>query len=997
MSFKRIFIILAALTGLTAPLFSETNTNSTVQTATNETGPQEPSEFTPGSINPSQNIIFDNYDEVIMQNYEKQNITHIKFIGNVKIRFSGDTLKARMVIITVSSNKVQDISAFEKVEFVHTGDIYLADFMSFNPDTKKGTLKNVRSFSKGGMGSAQVGPISTSKGWYYHAEKGTILSDDKIVLENTYFTFTPVEPPHYQFFSSRLWIFKGELMFALFDSYTVGNGMFFPLPFYLRWERFTGIKTAFGQELRIGWYVMNSIDVNQDYGNFSLGLDIYEKLGQYFMLDFRNKKDIGPFQTFTANFQGANDNRLSYDSVNNRYSQFVTVDDKGTRTNIQQLAWFYKINAGFNTNGLGINFNWQDINDPYFLGKYNARHYNFDIQKVLQPFQNSFYYRFDDTVSTLSLSRDFTLTYNNLNIRGSWVYSLYQDPSVSNRFLNSAWKNYLSSLSFPNISYSLPQIELFKGDYTFPVNRTVQVDSNKYTVGLDESIDPYIYPKTNETNNKPGMNVVITTNDSGSIETNLEPLSIPAETLAADKTAENTNSSSGTETKVFIITTNNLSLFTYSSYLSGSMGYNSSENLNTNRLPTSDYFNHTESGVMGINFTFLNNLFSMGNSFSFQNTKSWSTFPSVNSNYLVTSGYTVDFNNSESFSQNSVFFKDLDYEISIPFNISHSINYQVLRTSFQYQPLYMYMNSSAGTGVSLFKAFAVWNLTGTHSIQYRLTNDVVDMYIDNIMSRGIGLNTDLKVIKHTSGHWLSFATSTALNMLELKTNYFQFTFTSITNHINPGSEPRLTISFSPPSTLAPMPSASFVYDILKQTNVNFNLYSSYSLSDIYDFVVYRIQTLSFSSSLYWDFLYPRNDNFNMSISTSLWFDPYWKLDFSTSIRNTHIYRYLDSSTSLYNEPQVGFVSNFIDSINIFNYEGLKRGYFKLQGITFGLTHYLNEWTMTLNFGLNRISQNALKIAYWEPSIRIEFKLDGTSDSFPPYYRKFVPKKYGGTE
>ena len=994
MSLRRILFIVPALIGLSIPLFSETNTNSISQLntnkinlgSTNEIGSQEAPSYSLGSINPSHNIIFDNYDEVIMQNFDKQNITHIKFIGNVKIRFSGDTLKARMVIITVTSNKVQDISAFEKVEFVHTGDIYLADFMSFNPDTKKGILKNVRSFAKGGMGSAQVGPISTSAGWYYHAEKGTILSDDKIVLENTYFTFTPVEPPHYEFFASRLWIFKGELMFALFDSYNVGQGMFFPLPFYLRWERFTGIKTAFGQEEHIGWYAMNSIDVTQDYGNFSLGLDIYEKLGQYFIMDFKNKQNIGPFQTFTAEFQGANDNRLVYDSVNNRYSQFVPIDANGDRTNISQLAWFYKINAGFTTNGLSINANWQDINDPYFLSKYSARHMNFDIQEVLEPLQNSFYNRLNDTVSTTSLSRDLSISYQNLNIHGTWTYTLYQDPNVTNAYLNSAWKNYLSAVSFPNISYSIPQIDLFKGDYSYAMNRTVSVGSNNYTVAMGDSIEPYLHLVTI-------TNTTVSTNTNGVVLTNNSYLDIPDTNYVAKNTGGATNATNSTGPVTFRLSTNNMSLINYSSFVNGNLGYNSSENLDTNTLPTSDYYNHSENASLGVNINFLNNLITMGNSFAFANSKSWSTLPSVNSNYMLSSAYTVTLNNSEALSQTATFFTNMFYELSIPYSINNQIQYQVLNSSLIPQPLYMTMTSSFGTGLSAFKAFAVWTLSGSHSIQYRLTNNVDDLYVDNIINRSVGLNTDLKIIQHSSGYWLDFATGTSLNILELKTNYSVFTLDSLTNHIVPGSQPRLTISFTPPANLSPLPSASFVYDILAQTNVNMNFNSSYTVNDVYDFLVYRIQLLTFNSSLYWDFLYPRNDNFNLSINTSIWFDPYWKLDFTAAIRNVNIYRYLDSSPALYNEPQIGFVSNFIDSINIFNYDGLKRGYFKIENLNFGLTHLLNEWTMALNLGLNRIVRSDLNIAYWEPSIHITFVLTGTSDQFPPYDKKFVPQQF----
>jgi hypothetical protein len=90
---------------------------------------------------------------------------------------------------------------------------------------------------------------------------------------------------------------------------------------------------------------------------------------------------------------------------------------------------------------------------------------------------------------------------------------------------------------------------------------------------------------------------------------------------------------------------------------------------------------------------------------------------------------------------------------------------------------------------------------------------------------------------------------------------------------------------------------------------------------------------------------------------------------------------------------VEFWKNFYDSVNVFDYEALKRGFFKIQGFHFDIVHYINEWEMTLNFDLNRRVDQYRMLAFWEPALKIEFKLSGTADQFPPYEKKFVPEQY----
>jgi hypothetical protein len=271
---------------------------------------------------------------------------------------------------------------------------------------------------------------------------------------------------------------------------------------------------------------------------------------------------------------------------------------------------------------------------------------------------------------------------------------------------------------------------------------------------------------------------------------------------------------------------------------------------------------------------------------------------------------------------------------------------------------------------------------------FRITNGIDDIYKDNMIARTFSIDTRLVL------YWVSFYTGTAFNLLETKTNNIVFTLDCLTNRILPGRNPKLTVQFSPPERFQPLPGITYIYDILKKTNERIIISSAYSIKDIYTPLIYWLESLSFSSSLNWDFLSPRSTLFTFNINTAIWLDRYWKLSFSTSVINSSIFRYFQENRQFFaqGEYYVDFWQNLGDSLNIFNYEGLKRGFFKVQDLYFTLTHYLNEWRMDITFNITRHVDPVRLIAYWEPSIRIVFTL-GESSPFPPYEKKFVPPQY----
>ena len=998
------------------PVNTDTNaiSSTTPGTNNNTNNLQFISDVTPVSTNPSSNIIFDNYDEVEMQNYDKQNITHIKFLGNVKIRFDNNILKARTVIITATSNRVLDISAYDKVEFQYGDSLYLADYMSFNPETKQGLLKNVRSFVKNA--NSQSSQLSSASGWYYHAKKVTILSDDKVVLEDVNATFTPAEIPHYSFYFQKLWYFKKDIIFALFDTYTVGQGDLFWFPFYMRWERITGIRTAFGQEKRIGWYLMNTADLTLDYGNYNVGLDIYERLGQYMFVNFKNTKPIGVLAGVNINFQGANDTRVFYDSANDRFTQLVLIN--GVYTNIQQVSWDYKASITVATNDASITVNWEDLNDPFFQAKYNQRREEFHIQDLVDPADNNWYSQSDESPSVTSIKRGFTLGYKNFSMNGNWTFNRVDVPSEPNIYLNDRYKFLIYNVSFPNITYTLGKIDIFNDiNYTFPVSKQLKISNTNFTIGLNEDESAYLNPTQTNTNltnkksdypdNETNINLSITNQpqinttvsepeyrypEIGFINSNMTLLPQADSNQSAYRPVTIVNTNMQLQPIRYSVTTNQYVLYNFSSYVNASFNYNSSQYLDTNQLPTSDQYDHWEDGNYTIAGKLFNSYVGWDNSLIFHNQNRWSTFTNVAINNQNYTGYEVDYATTGNINQNPSINTGSFWQVNFPYYIKHTFTYQLIDTEYSYSlsPLYYWHDTGIGSGVNLFENNLGLSLSGTHHIKYRNTNDVDDVYLNNITERTAGANAVLKVT------WFTFSTGTLLNILETKTNSLLYTYEDFTDRIVPGNNPQLKVSFKTPDPIQPQISADYTYDFILKTNVNADFSTEYKLQNIYDLLFYKIELLDIKSLLYWDFLTPRSTYFTLNFTTTLWFDRYWRMTYGTSVRNSYIYRYIREYTDLYNESYnyTDFWENLQDSLSIWDYSRLQKGLFTIQAFHIDITHDLNEWEMKINFDLNRRVDNLNLVAYWEPTIMVQFYLrDDRTIQFPPYQRKFVPAQY----
>jgi hypothetical protein len=360
-------------------------------------------------------------------------------------------------------------------------------------------------------------------------------------------------------------------------------------------------------------------------------------------------------------------------------------------------------------------------------------------------------------------------------------------------------------------------------------------------------------------------------------------------------------------------------------------------------------------------------------------------------NNVDASGTELDYGAMAGIAQNPSIFTGTPYQINFPYNFYYTLTYPLF-DSFNSllinSPPQDYHNFWLKTGFNFLQNNVSYNLSLNYYLTYGIGNNVPDYYIDNLMDRRFSINTSFAF------YWLTLSTGTTLDLLETNGNYITWNYDSITNHILPGQSPMLTVQFSPPDAFSPLPSITYVYDILQNSNVTLDIRSSYKIQDMYSPYLYKLEALTFAATLHWDFESPRNTFFDFTINSTIWLDRYWSLNFSTEIKNTRIFRYFQENAQ-YLEPGETieqFWPNTLEGFNILDINSLEDCFFKIQDLHFSVVHYLNEWVMDINFDLFRRVDQVRLIAFWEPSLSIEFKLNG-SDTYPAYQKKFVPPQY----
>jgi len=971
-------------------------------------------------------IILDNADDIKIQSFEDTDSSEIVMLGNVRIRFDGNLLKAEKLVVTMRDSAVINVASFGNIEFTFSGTKYLAESMYYQPDMERGVMYNVRSI----LGSGFAG--SSDMPWFFRAEKVTIQSSSRFVLDNVVLTTSDTKFNHFGVRVKKLWYLQGKVALIVGLEYMTGQASFLWLPIFLQIEGSGGILTSFGSEKRIGYYFINNYSLDSKIGKFDFGFDIYERQGQYFKMEYEAPA-TGFLQDFKFQLDLANDIRIIKNG--DLYSQWITPQNQpGTDKEflrMSQFAWHYKVDTTFGTNGISLNLQFEDLNDPFFLKKYSYRS-RFDeatsinFSELLNPGLNSWFgYQGDaDPSEFTTINRGFTINAGNFNLSTSWELLRVTRPDKTNQFLNEFYKYELRSLTLPEMSFNFGNLDLLDYKYSSKATVTVQDSRGRERVIPIYKLKAYQDKLLKITNRKISRKIILQNNayvtnyitnfipiTITNIETNdYEWFSVKASATASAKfLAQQTFGTNSTST------TSDSDALT-----------------NTNWTTISDLYRHQEDGSLDLNMSFFDSMLSINNALAINYTEQWSSFAESYTNSLRSSGMKMDYKIGTRINPIHVWDEDEWYKIGIGLDSSVNYTYPLfyllrLQTDFLKESSFSWKNS-------LYTDFMQWqrqtllrfelgfdwevkHRIPTENQENALKEDENDIYIDNKIFDRVTLKAKTQIF------WLGLGVETTIDILKTDTNSGSiFQGDNLTNRFI-GGYPKLILEFTPDSKYHYIPKLIYRYNLFEKTSnmidpitgnassirtdKSFDLQflwdvkiKNYQIPALYPFI-YELSEFGFVIDYKHDFINIRNSRLGFTFVIALKFTKYLTLRFSSQMLNEKIYLYFKDG--IYNgesilapgEQSKDFWADLGDGLKIWDQEALKRSSFKLQTLNFELIHDLQTWDMRIIFNLGRRVDEVKQVAFWEPYIGIAFTMKGSNAAniFPEFQKRFVPAEY----
>ena len=985
-------------------------------------------------------IILDNADDIRIQKFDNTDTSEVVMLGNVRVRFDGSFLKAEKFIVTMKDSVVINVGAYGNVEFTMGGTKYLADSLNFQPDMERGIMYNVRSVL--GAGSS----INLEdKPWFYRAEKVTIQSPTRFMMENVFLSTSDARFDHYSIKVKKIWYVQGKVALVFGLEYLTGQASFLWLPVFMQIEGGGKLHTSFGNEKRIGYYFINNYLLETKIGDFQFGFDFYERQGQYFQVEY-TAPEIGIIQNFEFQTSLANDIR----SVKNGdlFSQWVDpllnsgVSGPRDYQRISQFSWYYKLDMTLATNGVSFNFKTEDLNDPYFLSKYSYRDQFDDAESInfinlLNPSIHSWFgYQGDIQPTMDNIYRSFDLRAGNLSVSANWELirvTKPNDENKGNQFLNSYFDYEVRSYTLPSLTYDFGTLDLLEYSYSTKSRITVlRSDGKSNTISINK-LPEYEKELTKSSNR-----------------------SIKREILAQNNNVLKTNFITNfTPITITNIITNEYEWFDVSLNASANVKFSSQKTrgtndatitsdpvmlANTNWMVVADVNKHEEQGSLDLDMNFFDNVWSVNNGFSFNYKEQWSSFAANYTNSQRASGLEVDYKIGTSVSPEKVWNDDEWYRSSLSFDASINYSYPLyyllrLQTDFVRESQFSWNNTFAWEFMQWQREPILgleldfdWNLRDRVPTEDQ--QRVIDGDLQNNIYKKNRIFDRLTIGAKTRIFWLYIGTEATIDILETTTNDLAHNFrpiagSSFTNRFI-GGYPKLLIEFTPDDKYHYIPRLTYRYNLFE--NSRKGIYTnnagdfvptvlredkSFSLETIWDVrlknyqipalypFIYELSEFGFVLQYYHDFMNVRNSFIRLDFSIGLKFTKYLTFRFSSQMLNNKIHLYY--ANGAYNGQQLlapgeiskDFWGDLGNGLKIWDQNALKESSFKLQSLNFELIHDLDTWDMRIIFNLGRRVDNVKQVAFWEPYIGVAFTMKGAmaADVFPEFQKRLVPAEY----
>ncbi|MGL4394578.1 MAG: hypothetical protein ACRCS8_05075 [Brevinema sp.] len=967
-------------------------------------------------------IILDNADDITIQNFPKSGLIEVVMLGNVRVRFDGSFLKSEKLIVTIKDSMVINVGAYGNVEFTFSRNKYLAESVNYQPDMERGVMYNVRSV----LGASFLGP--TDKPWFFEAQKVTIQSTTRFVLEDVSLTTSDVRFPHYQMKVSKLWYIQDKIALAAGMQYLAGQATFFWLPAYLQIEGAGSLRTSLGNERRIGYYFINNYKLGTKIGDFRFGFDFYERQGQFFTMNYQ-APPTGILEELEFQVDLANDKRIVKNG--NYYSQWVLPQNQMAPDyeRISQFAWHYKLKTRIGTDGIGLELKLEDLNDPYFLSKYSYRtrfedSTSVNFMNLGNPLGHSWFdYGGDIQPRVDTFNQHVIFNMDRFTAEVSMDYIRTIRPGQSNQFLNNYYDYELRSLTAPALSYNFGTFDLFEYTNSSKTKVTV-VDSRgrKSEFNNLKQYEDFVASLENKSNMVITKQVV---NENGKEIvrplTNWEPITI-------------TNTKTNDYTWVRVKADASASVRFKADHTFGTNSASATSDIdqltNTNRQLISDLYQHTEQGNIGVSVDAFDDLMKVRNSLDFSYHDQWSSFASDKTNNLRSSGMDINYDLGITLQPNKVWFDDEFIRMKAGYTSTFDYMYPIYRmrrledglspkeTTMRWKNEFAFdfLQHRRHTllGLSFGVAFDQRSRVVNNYERDKINNDPNDYFMNDLTYQEVDITAKAKV------WWFGVGTSIRLNTLETETN--RSISQDFTNRLV-GGYPQLLVEFNPAEGYDYIPKLAYRYNLFEESydladpwtgemrkarkDQSYNLdvlwdlrLKNYHIPALYPFI-YELSELGFVFRYYQDFVNMRNSFLRLDFVIGLKFTKYLTFRFSSQMLNNKIYLYYPGGVfngqryALPSEQPKNFFEDLWDGLKIWDMDALKRSSFKLQSLNFELIHDLDTWDMRLIFSLGRVTDDIKQVAYWEPFVGIAFTMKGSSamSFFPDFNKKFVPSEF----
>ncbi len=831
--------------------------------------------------------------------------------AKVEVMFRNKTLYADAVTIKLDKND-------DPVEVMAVGNLLLED-------SKKNRITGKKIYYFPQIQRAIIyDAVALNKPFFLTGKKIHQVDSSKYIIYDGIMTTCNLANPHYGMTYSKAWYYDGQQMWAANVEYQVGGTTLLYLPFFFRSMESTGIKTAFGYEKGIGWFMHNTwvYKSKEDHYAMTIKGDYYQRMGIYLGYEFLYKKGTDMFSFDSAI---AIDRSLKYVGGDDVFTNYFDQDGDGVPDESNNFRWRVKIDGshGLFSSSDGLNsaiaYGFKTQGEPYFQSQFESRRkLDFDMWELLTLPTNALLGETTEQAmegagsgfgSTTGQEIYFSLKNKlkglSVNISGNFTFLLQRDDTnllspPNNPYKTSSYKNYKHITTFP-------QIDIAFAD-TFQI-----IGKDKPKTVAQKKSEQDKAKKQEETYQKEILQdgqyktLAQTTEDSSSSSQNLDKDEyLPPEVKRKNKLVMNLP-------------------FIYS------LGLNFAEkkyyNTGTDNSLSSDIFNTSANLSINTPFTLTYRFltFKVTNSGSIKNftqkTKNASAEQDATDDELTYTSWNTTLGGELEFH----FFDEYKYlELIFGGGVTWSKSDRfdkIVYSSGTYQ-------NEAGRSEALSVQASVTFLKTKFAIAF-----ADNLYISaaNQALIDAGTTTEDTVLKDQKGNLVFTTHSETFSFLTIDNSYTY--------------------------------SRRYNLDVSNLLSLNFKILDRHHL-----FGPLYLNSLTHSVSWYHDFQNPRGSYLTSTFAINFNLTKDWSFIYQATSANKQLYRYSDSLSQRYGySGSRNFFEDLLDSFNFFDKSKRERSYFNLEKMTFKLQHDLHDWMMEFRVDLY-LKQFNNGPYYFEPTL-----------------------------